>query len=66
MPDDNGDLCYFSNVKAELEKYKCCGNCKYCYASYVNTLCEVSPDGRKDVIKANDICDLWELKNEQK
>ena len=64
QPEDNGQMIYFEDHEKELKKYKCCGNCKYCYASYVNTSCEVSPNGRKDTIKANDICDLWELKNE--
>ena len=61
---DTGDWVKLSDHVKELERYKCCGNCRYCYSNHVATVCEVSTYGRKDVVRANDICDLWELKNE--
>jgi hypothetical protein len=39
---DNGDLVKYDDAAAEIEKLKCCGNCKhYVFDNYGDCYCEI-------------------------
>ena len=57
---DNGDLVKYDDAAAEIEKLKCCGNCKHLY-SYGTSFCTIA-DGK---YSAHEKCKFtpsrWEL-----
>ena len=60
QPEDNGQIIYFGDHIKELEKYKCCGNCKYCKMIEHETHCYVWSGATH--VDANDKCENWELR----
>lgn len=50
---------YITRLKAQIEKMKCCGNCKHCYSwedFYINIECGL-PNTNIDL---GNKCDKWE------
>ena len=54
-----------AELKAQIEKMKCCGNCKYSnQESAYSIVCKVGGVDKSDYINIDDnqVCDKWEIK----
>ena len=54
-----------AELEAQIEKMKCCGNCKYSnQESAYSIVCKVGGVDKSDYINIDDnqVCDKWEIK----
>lgn len=56
---------YIKSLEQQIEKMKCCGNCKYSnQESAYSIVCKVGGVDKSDYINVDDnqVCDKWEIK----